>query len=85
VICLQDRFKDLLQREAKLIDTYFDIARYEGCGKPQDVSDRREAKFNNFLSKYYPFPFRIVKGSIIDSNGKNSDSIDSIVLNVFCK
>ena len=39
-----------------------------------------EEVVKRFLEKYFPFPFRIVKGNIIDSHGNRSNSIDCIVL-----
>jgi hypothetical protein len=33
------------------------------------------------LQKYFPFPYRVTKGNIIDSYGSNSASIDCILLN----
>jgi len=35
----------------------------------------------DFIKKYFPFPFRLAKGQIIDSFGKESASIDCILLN----
>lgn len=73
---------DLLSIEAKEIALSFEKARVEGRGTPQEVSDRRENAFVNiFLSKYFPFPYKVVKGNIIDSYNKRSHSIDCIILN----
>ncbi len=44
------------------------------------MSDWREETVKSFLEKYFPFPHRIVKGNIIDTFGRRSDSIDCIVL-----
>lgn len=71
---------ELLRAETKEIAASFEKASIEGEGTPQEVSDRREGVINRFLEKYFPFPFRIVKGNIIDSHGNRSNSIDCIVL-----
>lgn len=71
---------ELLRVETKEIAASFEKARLEGEGTPQEVADRREEVLNRFLEKYFPFPFRIVKGNIIDSQGNRSNSIDCIVL-----
>lgn len=72
---------DLLAFEMQEIDFRFGKSRIEGKGTPQEVADRREAVVANFLSKYFPFPFRVAKGNISDSFGKRSASIDCLVLN----
>ena len=71
---------ELLRTETKEIATSFEKASIEGEGTPQEVADRREEVVKRFLGKYFPFPFRIVKGNIIDSHGNRSNSIDCIVL-----
>lgn len=71
---------ELLRAETKEIAASFEKASIEGEGTPQEVADRREGVINRFLEKYFPFPFRIVKGNIIDSHGSRSNSIDCIVL-----
>lgn len=76
-----NKFIELLKVEAKEIATSFEKANIEGEGTPQEVADRREEVVKKFLVKYFPFPFRVVKGNIIDSYGNRSNSIDCIVLN----
>lgn len=76
-----NKLLELLKIEAKEISTSFDKASIEGAGTPQEVSDRREMVFKNFLAKYFPFPYKIVKGNIIDTYGSRSNSIDCIVIN----
>ncbi len=71
----------LLHIEANDITAAFKTASIEGKGTPQEISDRREAVVKKFLEKYFPFPFRIAKGGVIDSLGKKSQSIDCLVLN----
>lgn len=70
----------LLALEANEIDAAFKKASLEGYGTPQEIADRREGIMSAFFTKYFPFPFRIVKGNIIDSYGQRSASIDCIIL-----
>lgn len=76
-----NKLSELLKVEAKEIAASFEKASIEGEGTPQEVSDRREEVVKGFLMKYFPFPYRVVKGNIIDSFGNRSNSIDCIVLN----
>lgn len=72
---------ELLKIEGAEINHFFAKASLEGKGTPQEVSDRREAALTNFLKKYFPFPYRVTKGNILDSFGNRSASIDCILLN----
>ena len=72
---------ELLKIEAREIAASFEKASLEGEGTPQEVADRREEVVKCFLEKYFPFPYRVSKGNIIDSFGNRSNSIDCIVLN----
>lgn len=72
---------EILKMKSQEIATSFAKASIEGEGTPQEISDRREDIIHNFLKKFFPFPFRIVKGNIIDSYGNRSNSIDCIVIN----
>jgi hypothetical protein len=74
-------FLDLIQMESEEIDHFFRKASLEGRGTSQEVSDRREIAVKKFLERYFPFPYRIAKGNIIDSYGLRSNSIDCIILN----
>ncbi len=79
---MENKLLKLLQLEAQEIKLSFDKASIEGEGTPQEVADRREnALVKSFLEKYFPFPYRITKGNIIDSYNMRSNSIDCIVLN----
>ncbi|MEM6186023.1 DUF6602 domain-containing protein [Shewanella vaxholmensis] len=71
----------LLALEMQEIDFRFKKSSIEGKGTPQEVSDRRESVVKKLLEKYFPFPFRIAKGNVIDSFGMRSASIDCLVLN----
>jgi hypothetical protein len=74
-------FLNLLKLESKEINHLFEKASIEGKGTPQEVSDRREIVVKKFLQKYFPFPYRIAKGQIVDSTGLRSASIDCLLLN----
>lgn len=76
-----DKLIELLRIETQEIAISFKKASIEGKGTPQEVSDRREDSIHSFIKKYFPFPYRVVKGNIIDSFGGRSNSIDCIVIN----
>lgn len=71
----------LLQIESDELSNKFAKASIEGRGTPQEVADRREAVVHSLISKYFPFPFRVAKGNIVDSFGGRSASIDCVILN----
>lgn len=72
--------RQLLCMESQEIRTAFAKASIEGENTPQEVADRREEVLSMYLRKYFPFPYRIVKGNAIDSEGRRSNSIDCLVL-----
>lgn len=72
---------ELLRIESSEINAAFSKASLERQGTPQEVADRREPVVHAFFEKYFPFPFRIVKGNIVDINENTSNSIDCIILN----
>lgn len=76
-----NKLLDVLVSDAKLLE--FDIQRssIEGEGTPQEVSDRRETYIHKVIERYYPYPYRIAKGIIRDSYGKQSASIDCLIIN----
>ena len=78
---MENKLLKLLEMESKEISEGFKKASLEEEGTPQEVADRREEIFKEFMGKYFPFPYRIAKGNITDAFNKNSQSIDCIVLN----
>ncbi len=78
---MYSKLETLLKIEATELATSYEKASIEGASTPQEIADRREEAFKSFLGKYFPFPYRIVKGNISDSFGGNSQSIDCIVIN----
>jgi len=76
-----NRLIEILRIETNEINASFEKASIEGRGTSQEVADRREQSFvNKFLMKYFPFPYRVVKGNIIDSFGQSSQSIDCVIM-----
>lgn len=74
-------FLHLIEFETDEINHFFKKASLEGKGTSQEVSDRREIAVKRFLEKFFPFPYRVAKGNIIDSYGQRSNSIDCLILN----
>ncbi|TJY59978.1 hypothetical protein E4T66_12410 [Sinimarinibacterium sp. CAU 1509] len=77
---MNDVFK-LLELESREIAHFFEKASLEGKGTPQEVSDRREIAVTKFLRKFFPFPYQVAKGNVVDSFGARSASIDCLLLN----
>lgn len=76
-----NKLDKLLQFEAKQLSDAFAHAKIQGAGTPQGVSDFREIALTRFLERFFPYPYQIKKGNIIDSYGDQSNSIDCIILN----
>ena len=70
---------DFLRLEAAELRTSFLKASVSGRGTPQEVADFREHAVQSFLERFFPFPYRIAKGSIRDAHGNSSDSIDCVL------
>ena len=77
---MNDEFIKLLELEYDELKLGLTKASVEGKGTPQEIADRREELFHSLFEKYFPFPYRITKGNIIDSYNKRSASIDCIIL-----
>lgn len=77
---MNNEFIKLLEIEYQELKLGLSKASIEGKGTPQEIADRREELFHTFFSKYFPFPYRITKGNIIDSYNNRSASIDCIIL-----
>jgi len=77
---MNQEFIELLKIEYQELKLGFSKASLEGKGTPQEVADRREELVHTFFQKYFPFPYRVTKGNIIDSYNKRSASIDCIIL-----
>jgi hypothetical protein len=77
---MSNKLIELLELEGPELSREFDRASISGRGTPQEVADFRENAFRDFLSRYFPFPYRTAKGNIIDAFGGSSQSIDCILL-----
>ncbi|MFA6957898.1 MAG: DUF6602 domain-containing protein [Thermoanaerobaculia bacterium] len=77
-----EKLVEILRAEAKTISEEFRKASSLGEGTSQEVAEFRENAFRAFLGRFYPAPYRVVKGKIHDSFGNGpSASIDSILVN----
>lgn len=71
----------LLKYESEEMNQNFQKASIKGKGTPQEVSDLREGYFQEFIARYFPYPYRVTKGGITDADNNKSNSIDCILLN----
>lgn len=73
---------DILIAEGKALLQEFEKASSLGEGTSQEVAEFRENALRDFISRFYPLPYRIVKGKVHDSydNGPSS-SVDCIIVN----
>ena len=78
---MNEKLLRLLQLASTQMINEFAKASIEGEGTPQEVADRNEGYVSSFFRKYFPYPYRVEKGNIIDSFGKKSMSIDCLILN----
>ncbi|CAA9464993.1 MAG: hypothetical protein AVDCRST_MAG58-3341 [uncultured Rubrobacteraceae bacterium] len=71
----------LVRTDAEELRLEFGRASIQGRGTPQDIATFRETALQGIVSNYFPFPFRVAKGGIVDSYGRRSDSVDCILVN----
>ena len=71
----------LVRDDAEELRLEFKKAGIQGRGTPQDIATFRETAPQGTLSNYFPFPFRVAKGGIVDSYGRRSASVDCILVN----
>lgn len=72
---------DILKAEGRTIIEEFNLASTQGEGTPQEVADFRENAVQSFIARFYPQSFVVSKGKIADLDGKQSNSIDCLLLN----
>lgn len=73
---------EILREDAESLEREFRKASTLGKGTPQEVSEFRENAFRSFISRFFPAPYRAVKGKIFDSYGNGpSASVDCVVVN----
>jgi uncharacterized protein DUF6602 len=77
---MEDLFA-LVRADAQELRIQFERASIQGRGTPQDIATFRESALQSTLSNYFPFPFRVAKGGIVDSFGHKSASVDCILVN----
>ena len=77
---MEDLFA-LVRADAQELRLQFERASIQGRGTPQDIATFRETALQGTLSNYFPFPFRVAKGGIVDSHGLKSTSVDCILVN----
>jgi len=73
--------KQIIRRDAQEVENQFASASVQGRGTPQEIAEFREHALQGFLRNYFPFPYRIAKGGILDHTNKRADSIDCILIN----
>jgi hypothetical protein len=73
--------KQLIRADAKHLEEQFRTASIQGRGTPQEIAEFREHALLDFLSHYFPFPYRTVKGNIVDHTNKRSLSVDCVLVN----
>jgi len=62
------------------ISREFERSRIKGGKSPSDIADQRENIVGEFLQNFFPYPFSITKGVIRDFDGKESASVDRVIL-----
>src|ERR687893_2310391 len=73
--------KQIIRADSTDVEKQFRVASIQGRGTPQEIAEFREHALQDFLRNYFPFPYRIAKGGILDHTNERSDSIDCILLN----
>ena len=71
----------LIRADAEELRLKFGTASIQGRNTPQEIATFRETALQSTLSNYFPFPFRVAKGGILDSYGRKSASLDCILIN----
>jgi len=77
---MEDLFA-LVRADAQELRLQFERASIQGRGTPQDIATFRESALLSTLSNYFPFPYRVAKGGIVDSYGRRSASVDCVLVN----
>jgi len=67
-----DDLKQLIRADARELEAKFSSASIQGRGTPQEISDFRENALQAFLANYFPFPYRIAKGGILDRRAQRT-------------
>jgi len=78
-IAVLDRLITHLEKVAIHISNSMLEASEKHTGTPESVANAREMVVRKTLERFFPFPFKITKGSIYDSFGARSQSIDCVI------
>ena len=72
---------EILKAEGRKIVEEFNLASQQGEGTPQEVADFRENAIQDFVKRFFPQSYIVSKGKVTDLDGKQSNSIDCLILN----
>lgn len=72
---------EIIKSEGRTIVDEFKLASKQGFGTAQEVADFREHAVQSFLARFYPNNYILSKGKVTDLEGKQSNSIDCLILN----
>lgn len=72
---------EILKAEGRRIIEEFNLSSWQGEGSPQEVADFREHAIQDFVARFFPQSYIVSKGKVTDLEGKQSDSIDCLILN----
>lgn len=72
---------EIIKSEGRTIVDEFNLASKQGKGAAQEVADFREHAVQSFLGRFYPNSYIVSKGKVTDLEGKQSNSIDCLILN----
>jgi hypothetical protein len=73
--------KQIIRADATELENEFRKASIQGRGTPQEIAEFRENALQDFLSLYFPFPYRTAKGGILDHTNRRSVSVDCVLVN----
>jgi hypothetical protein len=72
---------EIIKSEGRTIIDEFNLASKQGKGTAQEVADFREHAVQSFLGRFYPINYIVSKGKVTDLEGRQSNSIDCLILN----
>ena len=72
---------EILKLESRTINDEFKLASSQGQGTAEEIANFRENVVQTFIQRYYPQSHIVSKGKITDLDGKQSNSIDCLILN----
>ncbi len=75
-----EELMQLMRSDAKELERQFEVASVQGRGTSQEIAEFRENALQSFLRDYFPFPYHVAKGGIVDLDERRSASIDCVLL-----